>query len=205
MSQTTASSLIATPFDSLPEEFGAREADWITFRQDQLRKVRIPVPRPRIAARIDDLAELIGGGSDPLYSGPYNSLVGARLPQARIIILGTACRRPLLWEEARELQEITGDNVLVLRLEEICADDAFTFDLFDAGSRECVPDLSLWAHGDGSSPWLAPSVRSALWVQLLIDGVRTSTPPSDNPAVLQKGFEVARAILPASGSGSHRG
>lgn len=206
MDQITASPLSTVPSDTACDKFSAIEHRRVALPREELRKLCIPAPRPRIAARIDHLAELIGGDLEPLYCGRYNLLVGARLPQARIIILGTACGRPLLLEEARNLQAISGEDVIVLRLEENQAGDGvFTFDFLATASRECLEEGSLWAEQPGAPLWLGRRIHFSPWVRLAADGAQASPAPTNDHQLLQRGFDVGRVLLPVSGSGARLG
>ena len=178
---------------------GVSEQTFATHYGTKLRQLYIPAPRARIAARIDDLAELIGGSSHPFYCGPHNLLVGARLPTVRLIILGTACRRPLLCEEARDLQAITREDVLVLRLEE--AWGSFTCDFLDAETGNDFSSLRPWMEAAGGTFWLASHNASEVWIQPREGGSQLGKPPKVSQVNLEKGFDAARKLLPGTQTG----
>lgn len=167
---------------------------------DNVAEILIPAPRARILARIGDIAALIGISSDPLFCGPNRLPAGLRLEGSRLSIIGTACRRPLLWEEARQLQEATGDDIVIVRLEQEAAGSiCFTYDLLLSRSCEIVQNCVLWKQPNSREFWLLPLGRADVCLRLEQGGVRISAVPFLSSAELHDGVASAERALHAAG------
>lgn len=167
---------------------------------DNVAGIPIPAPRARILARIGHIAALIGVSSDPLFCGPNRLPAGLRLQSARLSIIGTACRRPLLWEEAQQLQETTGDDIIIVRLDQEAARAVgFTYDLLLSRGYETVENCLLWKQPNSREFWLVPASRSDVCMRLEHGGVRISPVPFLTSAELHDGLGSAERALCAGG------
>jgi hypothetical protein len=167
---------------------------------DNVAEIPIPAPRARILARIGVLAGLIGSSSDPLYCGPNSLPAGLRLESVRLSIIGTACRRPLLWEEAQQLQEATDDDIIIVRLEQEGEGRiAFTYDLLLSRGGQIVENCQLWKQPNSRGFWLLPMGRNDVCMRLEHGGVRIASVPFLSSAELHDGFASAVRALNADG------
>lgn len=122
-----------------------------------VRSLSIPAPRPLVAARMRDLATFVGGPLEPLAASSGHP-AGFRLPMASMLVLGTACSRPLLCEEAQALQEGTTDHVVIVRLaEDPNIHSGFTADLLPRSAGGWLENYRGWQEPTGSRYWLVPS------------------------------------------------
>jgi len=104
-----------------------------------------------------DLTVLVGGPVEMLPASSGQP-AGFRLPMASTLVLGTACSRPLLCEEAQALQEVTCDHVVILRLDDDPGVHAgFTIDLLPRASDAWLESYRGWQEPTGSRYWLVPS------------------------------------------------
>ena len=119
----------------------------------------LPEPRPAIKEKMLAVAALI---DVPLDITPHRTGILPEgcwwLPQARLILFGSACGRPLLLNEVRTICSGTGLSGLLVR--ECCVPAArthYSLDAFHAG-RWHARHL-LWIS-EGGSGWLIPDVGS---------------------------------------------
>jgi hypothetical protein len=120
--------------------------------------IPIPPPRPRVMAHIRDLIFVTGGKSIPLHFGKAGTVGGFRLSQLGASVFGTACRAPLLNEEAETFRAITEDHVLVVRLDEDASHGCrFTVDILLAYAQRWLLCYRLWQHHNDRDFWLVPT------------------------------------------------
>lgn len=127
-----------------------------------------PLPEPRVLARRLMLATsmLVDGFLDgnPERFHPYlqHSLL---MPQADLLIVGTACARPLMLREARDAARAITTDVLVVRTWDRSAQASFDIQL--AGDDQPLLAYRLWMpEPGGAAAWLVPTAGNTPYVRL---------------------------------------
>lgn len=116
-----------------------------------------PIPAPREKARRLMLATSIA--IEGLVDSAPN-LVDPRLAnclymsQADLIIVGTACSRPLLLREAADISAAAGKDVLIVRADEGRA--YASFDVKRAGADTVLCAYRMWMLRPSEAAWLVP-------------------------------------------------
>jgi hypothetical protein len=120
--------------------------------------IPIPPPRPRVMGHIRDVIFTTGDQSIPLHFGETATIGGFRLPGLGAALFGTACRAPLLAEEAERFRALTEDHVLVVRLDDEGSHGCrFTVDIFLAHAQLWLLRYRLWQHYNDRDFWLVPT------------------------------------------------
>ncbi|QDP20444.1 hypothetical protein [Sphingomonas xanthus] len=146
------------PFDSQAED----------APQEVNCSVQIPVPRRRASAIMRSLATAIGDRAMPLCMAGQAGNIGFRLPDLGITILGTGCHRPLLCEQAQDMRLVTGDHMLIVRIEdEAHGYGPFTLDLLMSGTERWLTRYRLWQIHPTADLWLVPSQGEGRSVRVL--------------------------------------
>jgi hypothetical protein len=97
------------------------------------------------------------------------------MPQADLLILGTACKRPLLLDEAVELSNAANTDALIVRWSAEAA--RCTFDVKKVGADGVFCALRLWMPRPGGQPWLIPTAGEAWALSLSPMGAEVSHRP----------------------------
>jgi len=86
------------------------------------------------------------------------------LPQAQLFLCGTACARPMLFDEVRQIATATALSAIIVRDQSVSGlRTRYTFDLWHEG-RWHVPHL-LWIS-EGGSGWLIPDLGGGPYLRL---------------------------------------
>lgn len=118
----------------------------------------LPEPRPAIKEKMLALAALIDA---PVDLWPHRTGVLPTgcwwMPQPNIALYGTACRRPLMFDEVRDIGCATGLSGIVVR----CNDDAgdrsrISFDVYHDSTWHARH--LLWIGDEDSPGWLLPDL-----------------------------------------------
>lgn len=156
MSSTIHSLLNGTSNDS--EALPADAFRAVIPNSENWSNIQIPPPRPRVMAHIRDLIFVTGGPAMPLHFGEARTVGGFRLSHLGASIFGTACRVPLLNEEAETFRAVTEDHVLVVRLDEEASHGChFTVDILLAHAQRWLLRYRLWQHFNERDFWLVPT------------------------------------------------
>jgi hypothetical protein len=112
----------------------------------------------RVSGTLSAVAQAIGG---QVVAGPTAGLTARptiHLPRAELLLVGTALSPPFHPEEARELADITGDSVAIIRVEQDNhADRPFTIDILMAHAERWVSRYIPWQIHTSSELWFVPS------------------------------------------------
>lgn len=161
-----------------------------------LSEIPIPAPRQQVMRWMRTFAAMVGGPVDVLKMAP-GSVIGLRLPLARITILGTACSRPLLFDEAQEVQRVLGEPIIIVRPgREPWVPTGITFDALPLGGSAWLERLRLWQQPCGSQLALVPSGdegRSLLVSPWRLDAICSA--PFYSALEREAGFQRATASL----------
>lgn len=165
--------------------------------------IPIPAPRPRVMAHIRDLVFATGCDAIPLYFGGAVEVGGFRLPGLDASLFGTACRAPLLSEEAENFRALSEDHVLVVRLDEAPTHGChFTVDVLLAHAQLWLLRYRLWQHYRDGDFWLAPTQGEGRSLRIS-HGLLALSPraPFFCPYERNHGFELAVESLDARRGG----
>lgn len=133
-----------------------------------LRSVPVPTPRPLMRRRMYDVAALIGGPAESLPVGRQQDATRAlHLPMASLIVMGTACSRPLLQEEAARVSEVTNRAVVIARLEyDPAIPEGLTFDYLARPGADWIERALMWQDTTCHGVWLVPAEGEGQSVRL---------------------------------------
>lgn len=140
----------------------------------------LPEPRTVIKEKMLALAALIDA---PVDLWPHRTGIMPSgcwwLPQAHLALYGTACRRPLMFNEVRDISRATGLSGIVVR----CSDTAdeskrISFDVCHGGAWHARNWL--WIGVNGGPGWLLPDLGRGPHLRLSQWGVD----PQDRPPFL---------------------
>lgn len=129
----------------------------------------LPDPRPVIKEKMLALAALIDVPVD-LWPDRTGILPNGCwwLPQASLAVYGTACRRPLMFDEVREISRATGLSGIIVRDSGTASERSrISFDVYHEGAMH-MRHL-LWIGADGDTGWLlrdlggGPYIRLSQW------------------------------------------
>lgn len=165
--------------------------------------IPIPPPRPRVMGHIRDLVFVSGDQSIPLHFGQAAAIGGFRLPRLGASVFGTACRAPLLSEEARSFRALTDDHVLIVRLDEEASHGCgFTVDILLAHAQFWLLRYRLWQHYTDRDFWLVPTQGEGRSLRIS-HGLLALSPraPFFSPYERNYGFDLAAESLEARGGG----
>lgn len=137
----------------------------------------LPEPRPNTKEKMLAIAELI---NVPVDVTPHRSGILPRgcwwMPQAQLVLYGSACQRPILLDEVRTVCSATGLSGLIVR---DCITPAsrarYTFDVYHGGSWYLRHVL--WVS-EGGTGWLIPDGGDDTYLRLSQWGLdRVEAPP----------------------------
>ncbi|PWG03510.1 hypothetical protein DF286_11985 [Sphingosinicella humi] len=117
---------------------------------------------------MQEVARLIGGPAETLAVGKdveaENTL---HLQMANLIIMGTACSRPLLQDEATDLSKVISYGMLIVRLElDPAIPEGVTFDYLGGRREEWIDRALMWQDPTRHGLWLVPSAGEGRSVRL---------------------------------------
>ena len=148
---------------------------------------------------IRELVFITGGQSIPLHFGDFATIGGFRLPRLGASLFGTACRAPLLSEEAENYRDLTEDHVLIVRLDEDAPHGCcFTVDILLSHARAWLLRYRLWQHYGDRDFWLVPTQGEGRSFRIS-HGLLALSPraPFFSPYERNHGFELAAETLEA--------
>jgi hypothetical protein len=156
-----------------------------------------PIPAPREKVRrlmlatslaIEGLVDTAPEEVDPrLANCIYMS-------QADLIIVGTACSRPLLLREAADISAAADKDVLIARAEEGRA--YASFDVKRAGSETVLCAYRMWMLRPSEAAWLVPVAGEGRYVRLSPLGMEPhDSAPFTTDWERRKGLAHARMFL----------
>lgn len=156
-----------------------------------------PVPAPRVKVRrlmlatsvvIEGLVDPEPGRTDPRLA---NCLY---MNQAGVIIMGTACRRPMMLREAADVSAAADQDVLVVRSAENA--EYATFDLKRTDFDRMLCGYRMWMAWPSEGAWLIPTAGEEQHVRMTPVGLEVhAKAPFANDWERQKGFAHAREFL----------
>jgi hypothetical protein len=154
-------------------------------------------------AHIRDLVFVTGCDAIPLHFGSDLAIGGFRLPRLGASLFGTACRAPLLCEEAENFRAETDNHVLVVRLDEAAAHGCpFTVDILLSHARVWLLRYRLWQHYRDGDFWLVPTQGEGRSFRIS-QGILALSPraPFFCPYERNHGFDLAAETLDARRGG----
>ena len=165
--------------------------------QEHLRlSAHIPIPRPAILQEMASLANSISQ-STRLRGASSDEVAGYLVPDFALLILGTACWRPLLCEEAQEIREQAQLNVAILRSDDrdFHGSETTTVDLLLLGSQTWISRLKPWRRTAADDLWFAPMQGEGRAVRLSA-GLLALSPRAPFASLFEReyGFEVAQSV-----------
>ena len=131
----------------------------------------LPEPRPMIKEKMLALAALIDA---PVDLWPHRTGVLPAgcwwMPAANLALYGTACRRPLMFDEVRDISRATGLSGIVLRYSDTASERTqISFDVYhDAAWRT---RHLLWIGAEEGPGWLLPDLGGGPFLRLSQWGV----------------------------------
>lgn len=140
------------------DKLAARPVPADALNRELWSEIPILPPRARVMAHIRDLMFVTGGSPIPLHFGEAAEVGGFRLTRLGASLFGTACRAPLLSEEAETFRAMTDDHVLIVRLDENASHGChFTVDILLAHAQQWLLRYRLWQHYNDRDFWLVPT------------------------------------------------
>ena len=125
----------------------------------------------RVANRLNSFVGVIGADRHMAGGGILlNTIV---VPGAGIALAGTNCRTPLYHRECKEVSELTGLDVILLRFD---ADKGAHFDVFMTQPDQTFCDYVAWRTVIGGQ-WLIPQGSDAPWLFVTPSGIEVRSAP----------------------------
>lgn len=156
-----------------------------------------PIPAPREKVRLLMLATsvVIEGLVDPEPGRIDPRLANCLyMNQAGVIIMGTACPRPLMLREAADISAAADLDVLVVRNDE--RDAYATFDLKLTSVDGMLCGYRMWMPAPSGSAWLIPMAGDEEYVRITPLGLEVYTkPPFASASERQAGLAHGKAFL----------
>ena len=156
----------------------------------------VPVPRATILQEMSLLARSIGRPVE-IANGVSRDAVGFLIPDFALLLLGTACWRPLLCEEAQEIGEQHQLNVAILRSDDrdFLGSKATSLDLLLIGSKAWLSRLKPWRRTVSDDLWFAPIQGEGKAVRLS-SGLMAISPRAPFTSLFEReyGFEIAQSV-----------
>lgn len=122
------------------------------------------------------------------------------MSQASLIILGTACQRPLMLREAADVSLASELDVLVVRSGDRPRDTSF--DLKRAGGGDVLCAYRMWMGRPSAAAWLIPTAGEGPYVRVTPLGLQTEdAAPFDNDFDRRAGLARGRDFLSIPGQG----
>lgn len=156
-----------------------------------------PVPAPRVQVKrlmlatsvvIEGLVDHQPDRTDPRLA---NCLY---MNQAGVIIMGTACRRPMMLREAADISAAADQDVLVVRPDESA--DYATFDLKRADFDPILCGYRMWMTWPSEGAWLIPAAGEEQHVRMTPIGLEVhDRAPFISDWERRKGLAHAREFL----------
>ncbi len=138
---------------------------------EQRQLPALPEPRPLIKEKMLALAALIDAPVD-LWAYRTGMLPSGCwwLPQANLALFGTACRRPLMFDEVRDISGATGLSGIVVRYSDTAgARSRISFDVYHDGAWHTR--YLLWIGAEDGPGWLLPDLGDGPYIRLSQCGV----------------------------------
>lgn len=125
----------------------------------------LPEPRRQVRWHMQALSMLVDGPVDLQPQLTDSRLANSMLmSQASLLILGTACRRPLLLREAEELTNASDLDVIVVRFDD--RDQELSFDIRLQHIEPLLCCYRLWMERTGGPAWLVPTAGEDLFLKI---------------------------------------
>lgn len=157
----------------------------------------IPIPRPAVIQEMGVLANAIGPTIALSNRGSTTDTVGYLVPDFALLVLGTACWRPLLCEEAQEIAQEHKLNVTIVRSDDrdFLGNTVSTLDLLLLGSQNWLSRLKPWRRTAADDLWFAPIQGEGRAVRLSA-GLLALSPRAPFSSLFEReyGFEVAQTV-----------
>ena len=157
----------------------------------------IPVPRPGVLQEMGALANSIGNAIDLASPAGTVDTVGYLVPDFALLVLGTACWRPLLCEEAQEIGQEHQLKVEIVRGDDrdFLGSTVSTLDLLLLGSQNWLSRLKPWRRTASDDLWFVPVQGEGRAVRLSA-GLLALSPRAPFSSLFEReyGFEVAQAV-----------
>jgi hypothetical protein len=131
----------------------------------------LPEPRPIIKEKMLAIAALI---DTPVDLWPHRTGILPTgcwwLPQANLAIYGTACQRPLMFDEVRDIGHATGLSSIVVRYSDTASDRSrISFDVYHENAW--YARHRLWIGADEELGWLLADLGGGRHLRLSQGGV----------------------------------
>ena len=157
----------------------------------------IPVPRPAVLQEMGALASSIGNAIDLASPASTADTVGYLVPDFALLVLGTACWRPLLCEEAQEIGQEHQLNVAIVRGDDrdFLGNIVSTLDILLMGSQTWLSRLRPWRRTAADDLWFAPVQGEGRAIRLSA-GLLALSPRAPFSSLFEReyGFEVAQTV-----------
>lgn len=159
-----------------------------------------PVPRRQVRFLMEALAMAVGGPVDRNGGGLDPSLsTWLLLHEARLLIGGTACARPLLMPEAAAARRLTGFDTIIVRPH---PEHHASFDVLPFSSSVWSCDTRLWMERPASGAWLMPADGLAEVFRLAPAGLtQAADPPVGDELSERRGYAYGRLLLDVATQG----
>lgn len=160
----------------------------------------IPEPREKVRLLMLSTSVVVEGLVDPKPCRTDPRLANCLyMNQASLIIMGTACRRPLMLREAADISAAADLDVLVVRQDE--GEGLASFD-FKSVNHDILCAHRLWMPSLTGSAWLIPTVGEALAVRVTSMGLEVhARMPFADDGERQQGLARGRAYLSVAAQG----
>ena len=114
-----------------------------------------------LAAVIDGPIDVAPERRDPLFAGCL------LMWQADLLLVGTSCRRPLVFAEAERLAEYSGRDLVMLRYD---AERGTTVDLYLQSRADWLVRYQTWRQG--GDMWLIPDASDGPFIRADMCGLK---------------------------------
>ena len=157
----------------------------------------IPVPRSAVLQEMGALASSIGNAINWASPAGTADTLGYLVPDVALLVLGTACWRPLLCEEAQEIGQKHQLNVAIVRGDDrdFLGSTVSTLDILLLGSQNWLSRLKPWRRTASDDLWFVPVQGEGRAVRLSA-GLLALSPRAPFSSLFEReyGFEVAQAV-----------
>lgn len=127
----------------------------------------IPPPHATIRQLMLSISMLVAG---PVDTSPHRSDSALKncidMPEARLLLTGTRCQRPLLTREVNAAVRSTRRDAIVVRLGGERGSDRVSFDVHVFGAGIPLLAYRLWMTQSCSSAWLIPTICDQPFIRL---------------------------------------
>ena len=156
----------------------------------------LPEPRQSTKEKMLAIAALMEG---PINLWPHEGGMLPKgcwlMPQGSLALYGTACRRPLMFNEVREISRATGLSGIVVRHSEPSGDRSqVSFDVHMNGAFH-MRHL-LWISASGGTGWLVRDLGDGPYIRLSRWGLeKTDQPPFVDIREARHGLQLGAEYL----------